>query len=78
MENNAYYISLTRGMSGYYIKVLATDSNVARGYADNYYANNWCSVYVEEEIEELIMKGYKTIIINENDPVVLNDSSEWR
>lgn len=76
MENNKYYISLTRGLIGYYVLVLATDEYVAREYASNYFDHNWCSVYDEDSIERIKSK-YKTIIINEDNPVVLGDTGTY-
>ena len=70
---NEYYISLTRGLLGYYVKVLATSIEVAREYASNYYGSLWCSVYENKDIEAFSSRGWKNIIINDNDPVILDD-----
>ena len=69
-----YYISLTRGLTGYYVQVEADNESIVREYAGNYYGRLWCSVYEQEDLQELKSIGYKTIVINEGDPVVLGDS----
>lgn len=76
-EFSSYYISLTRGLSGYYVKVSAVSEDVARQYAENYFSHNWCSIYVEEELMRFRAKGYKTIVINEEDPVILGYSGRY-
>lgn len=74
VNNNVYYLSLSRGLAGYYIKILATDEDVVRGYGSNYYANNWCSVYTQEDFDR-VRNGinWKHVVINEDDPIELND-----
>lgn len=34
---NTYYISLTRGLTGYYVQVEADNESIVREYAANYY-----------------------------------------
>lgn len=80
MDNKSYYISLVRGLTGYYVKVLATDMEVVRGYAVNYCGELWCSIYTEKDMMK-IKNNYKNltkvIVINEDDPVILNDNSSY-
>lgn len=73
---NIYFISLTRGLSGYYIQLAATNEDVVRGYANNYYANNWCSVYTAEDMDRLRSQGYATQIINST-PIDLGDNPKY-
>ena len=79
MDNKPYYISLVRGLTGYYVKVLATDIEVVRGYAAKYYGKLWCSVYTEHDLE-VMKEKWKTLrctIINEDNPIILNDNPSY-
>lgn len=58
---------------GYYVAVDATSEDVVRGHAMKYFGKMWCSVYTEPYRS----KDFKCIVINENDPIVLNDSPDW-
>lgn len=80
MDNKSYYISLVRGLTGYYVKVLATDIEVVRKYAVKYYGELWCSVYTEEELVDFMKKYYnitKVVVINADAPVILNDNPNY-
>lgn len=68
-----YYISLCRGLIGYYVAVDAADIEVVRQHAMKYFGKLWCSVYTEPYDKN----GAKCIIINENDPIILGDCPDW-
>lgn len=73
MENKRYYISLCRGLIGYYVAVDATDEEVVRTHAMRYFGRMWCSVYTKPYDQN----GVKCIVINEDDPIILNDCPDW-
>lgn len=70
---NKYYISLCRGLAGYYVCVEATSEDIVRQHASKYYGRLWCSVYKEPYRRP----GVKCIVINEDDPVLLNDCPDY-
>lgn len=72
-----YYISLTRGLQGYYVLVVAEREEFAREYANRYLSNIYCSIYDTSELEELSDEGYKTVVINEQAPIILNDPDDY-
>lgn len=80
---NTYYISLVRGLQGCYVKVIADCVETVRLHCKEYYGRLWCSVYSEEEFETIVNKIYKIngvefpkyySVINENNPIELNDN----
>lgn len=72
-ELKRYYISLCRGLIGYYVAVDATDMEVVRMHAAKYFGNIWCSVYTSPYSSN----GVKFTIINEDNPIVLGDCPDW-
>lgn len=71
-----YYVSLVRGLLGYYVKVVADSKDVVRDYCRKYMGRMWCSIYSEDRLNE--MKDRFTVkIINEDSPIKLGDSCEF-
>jgi hypothetical protein len=74
--NNNYYISLCRGLIGYYVLAQAIDDMVVREYCTNYMGKMWCSVYEQKQFDK-ILTDFGGIVINKEKPIVLNDSPEY-
>lgn len=75
-----YYLSLCRGLSGYYVKFIASDEEVVRRHAVKYFGKIWCTIYTEAYFYEVIKKRYPTTskVVNRNDAVVLSDDTgDW-
>lgn len=73
---HTYYLSLTRGLVGYYVKFIAPDETTVRKHAHEYFGRLWCTVYTEEYFEQLIKARFpNTKVINPDKPVELDD---WR
>jgi len=70
-----YYVSLVRGLTGYYVKFRAPAEEIVRKHLSKYFGRMWCSVYTPDEIAELANK-YTVNIINEENPICLL-SDEW-
>ena len=72
-----FYISLCRGFSGFYIKVLAPDEETVRKYATEYMGKLWCSIYTDAYFYEILRRRYPaaTRVINRDKPLDL--SSGW-
>ena len=70
-----FYISLCRGLSGYYVKVTAKSEDVVRQYATRYYGQLWCNIYTDAYFHEVVRKRYPTSskVINNRAPVELTD-----
>lgn len=71
-----YYVSLVRGLLGYYVKITANSENVVRDYCHKYMGRMWCSVYPEDSLNEMKSK-FTVMVINEDRPIKLNDSCEF-
>ena len=72
-----YYLSLCRGLVGYYVLFEAPDEATVRRHAAEYFGRMWCSVYDEEYFANHIMPNCPhTILINVCRPIVL-ESWEW-
>lgn len=72
---NTFYISLCRGLSGYYIKVQAPSEDAVRNYATRYCGEIWCTIYTEGYFYEILRHRYPnaTKVINNSKPVVINN-----
>lgn len=71
-----YYLSLCRGLVGYYVEFVAPDEETVRKHAQEYFGRIWCHVYTYEYFERFIRSRFpNTTIINEAQPIELND---WR
>lgn len=70
---STYYLSLCRGLTGYYVRFIAPNEEVVRRHALLYYGKLWCSVYSEAYFYEIIKKRYPKAsrVINRNDPIIL-------
>lgn len=70
---NTYYVSLCRGLFGYYVKFTADSEDTVRKHCAEYFGRLWVSVYTEKPSSD----RYKSIVINEKDPIELHDCWEW-
>lgn len=72
-----YYLSLCRGLIGYYVLFEAPDEATVRRHAAEYFGRMWCSVYDEDYFVDHILHNYPpTIVVNVCRPIVL-ESWEW-
>lgn len=72
-----FYLSLCRGLIGYYVLFEAPDESTVRRHAGEYFGRMWCSVYDEEYFIDNILHNYAdTQVINPQKPIVL-ESWEW-
>lgn len=75
--NQEFLVSLVRGLQGLYISVRATSEDVVREFCSNYMGKIWCSVYDSDYFYRVVMTKFpESRIINPDNPIVLNDSSE--
>ena len=73
---NTYYVSLVRGLIGYYVKFTADNENIVREHCAEYFGRLWCSVYDEKYfLEHIYTPACK--IINEDKPIHLGCYWEW-
>jgi hypothetical protein len=68
-----YYLSLTRGLKGYYVMFKAESEEVVRSHALKYFGELWCSIYTAAYFREIIRKRYpaQSRIVNRDRPIVL-------
>ena len=74
-EKKRFYVSLVRGLMGYYVLFEAEDEMTVRNHVAEYFGRMWCSVYTEEAFNKNIVDMYPTTVINEDKPIVLHS---WR
>lgn len=73
-----YYLSLVRGLVGYYVKFVSTSMEIVREHAQKYFGRLWCSVYTKEQFDDIIRKfPVRVTVINEDNPIELKESSDW-
>ena len=75
-----FYLSLCRGLSGYYVVFKAESEEAVRSHAVKYFGQIWCSIYSEAYFREILRKRYPTAtrIVNRDRPIVLHDSEgDW-
>lgn len=75
-----FYLSLCRGLVGYYVVFKASDEEVVRRHAVKYFGRLWCSIYSEAYFREILRKRYPTAtrIVNRDRPIVLqDDEGDW-
>ena len=70
-----YYVSLVRGLVGYYVKFLAPSETIVRMHLAKYFGRLWCSIYSWTDLEKLKTQ-YNTTVINEDKPIKLL-TEEW-
>lgn len=70
---NIYYLSLTRGLYGCYVKFYAESEEVVRNHAAEYFGQIWGGIYTAAYFMEIIRKRYPSAsrIINDARPIVL-------
>lgn len=74
-----YYLSLVRGLIGYYVKFKAPSSAAVSCHAATYFGKMWCSVYSEAYFLEVLRRKHgtvKTKVVNPYDPIYLNEEGE--
>jgi hypothetical protein len=76
-NNKNFYVSLCKGLIGYYIFFKATTEEVIRDYCLANMGKIWCNIYDQRRINEMINSHKKLIIININDPIILNDCGDY-
>ena len=76
---NEYYISLCRGLTGYYVLVHAESEEIVRQHAAEYFGKIWCSIYTSAYFREIIRKRYPTAsrVVNPTKPIILNDDYRY-
>lgn len=72
-EMKKFYVSLVRGLTGYYVLFEAEDEMTVRNHVAAYFGRLWCSVYTEEYFRDNIAGKYTTHIVNAAEPIVLTD-----
>jgi len=73
-----YYLSLVRGLVGYYVKFVSTSMEIVREHAYKYFGRMWCSVYTKEQVDDIRRKfPMRVTVINEDNPIELKESSDW-
>lgn len=75
-----FYLSLSRGLVGYYVKFEAISEEVVRRHAAKYFGGMWCSVYTEAYFMEILRKKYPhaTRVVNRDRPIILSGTSgDW-
>lgn len=72
-----YYLSLCRGLVGYYVLFEAPNEVTVRRHAAEYFGRIWCTVYDEDYFVDRILHNYSnTQVVNIDRPIVL-ESWEW-
>lgn len=77
---NIYYLSLCRGLTGYYVKFMAESEEEVREHAVKYFGLLWCNIYTEAYFYEILRRRYPkaTRIVNRDKPIVLTGGNgEW-
>lgn len=75
-----FYLSLCRGLTGYYVRVEAPSEDAVRRHAIKYFGQMWCSIYTDGYFHEVLRKRYPTSskVINNRKPIVLtNEEGDW-
>lgn len=75
-----YYLSLVRGLIGYFVKFEAESEEAVRNHATKYFGKLWCEVYTEAYFREILRKRYPnaTRVINRDRPIKLTtETGEW-
>lgn len=72
-EMKRYYVSLVRGLMGYYVAFDAPDEMTVRNHVAAYFGRLWCSVYTEAYFNQRIVGTYPANVINADKPIVLED-----
>lgn len=74
---NKYYVSLVRGLIGYYVLFEAPDEWTVRRHVSEYFGRMWCNVYSEGYFKQYIVGRYGVSkVINADKPIRL-ESWEW-
>ena len=74
LETKIYYVSLVKGLLGYYVKFIAPDEDIVRMHCAEYFGRLWCSVYDANRISN-IRGSFKCI--NEDNPIDLSSGWQW-
>ena len=76
---NEYYISLCRGLTGYYVLVLAESEEVVRQHAVEYFGKIWCNIYSSAYFREVICKRYPgaSRVVNRSKPIDLSGGPSY-
>lgn len=74
-ELHVFYVSLVRGLQGYYVKFLAPDEITVRQYAAKYFGRLWCSVYDPRDLRQIIER-YGATVINSEQPIIVEEVDE--
>ena len=68
-----FYVSLVRGLMGYYVVFEAEDEMTVRNHVAAYFGRLWCSVYTEADFNQRIVGKYDYKLVNGDKPIVLED-----
>lgn len=71
-----FYVSLVRGLLGYYVLFEAPDEMTVRKHVAEYFGRMWCEVYTEEYFKNRLVGKYPISVINYDRPIVL-DNWQW-
>lgn len=71
-----FYVSLVRGLLGYYVVFEAPSRDVVVGHVAEYFGRMWCSVYDETYFNSRIKGVYPVQLVNEDKPIVL-ETWQW-
>ena len=66
-----YYIKMTNGLEGYYVKVSAADEESVVDFATRNFGTMWADVVSEGYLYEIERKRSTVRIVNRNQPIVL-------
>jgi hypothetical protein len=72
-EKKIFYVSLVRGLTGYYVLFEAEDEMTVRNHVAAYFGRMWCGVYTKHYFYNNIAGKYPARIVNEDKPIILHD-----
>lgn len=75
-EMKKFYVSLVRGLIGYYVVFEAPDEETVRNHVAEYFGRMWCSVYTEAYFNGHIAIEPGARLVNEDRPIVL-ENWQW-
>ena len=73
-----FYIKLTNGLEGYYVKVSATDEESVVNFATCNFGHMWAGVVSEGYLYEIERKRSTVRIVNRGQPIILSQGTWMR
>lgn len=70
--NKEFYVSLVRGLLGYFVLFQSPNEDWVRDYCAKYFGKIWCSIYTPEQLVSMKWKHIVvTIVLNNKDEINL-------